>query len=125
MKRLALILARLCPAALAQSAYPPAPKAPLGWQFFAVNGLQFGAAALDIESTQKCIRDRRCFEGNPLVPENHLGAYAVSFSVAGIETWGAYYFKRHRNRLWWSPPSAGTGFHLVGAVHSWRIDRHH
>lgn len=58
---------------------PPMYKPPrtLSTSFFLVNGLHLGLAMLDIATTQHCIADGHCREGNPMMPSS-LGGQLVS-----------------------------------------------
>jgi hypothetical protein len=97
---------------------PPVHKAPrtLSRGFFLMNGLHLGMAAFDVAMTQRCIADRHCQEGNPLMPSSLPGQLSVDFAYVGWGTFVSYRLKRHGSKLWWLSPTAGIVSHAVGVA---------
>ena len=97
---------------------PPADKAPrtLSRGFFLLNGLHLGMAAFDVATTQRCIADHQCKEGNPLMPSSLAGQLSVDFAYVGWGTFVSYRLKRHGSKLWWLSPTVGVASHAVGVA---------
>ncbi|HWA96686.1 MAG TPA: hypothetical protein VG844_18965 [Terracidiphilus sp.] len=85
-------------------------------KFIFINGLHLGLALADTEMTQACIAERRCREGNPLMPSSHAGQLAVDFGFFAYATGTSYWFKKHHSGLWWLPALGGSLAHTAGLV---------
>jgi hypothetical protein len=88
--------------------------------FFLVNGLHLGLAALDVALTQHCIAADRCEEGNPLMPSSLGGQLAVDAALVTSSAFISFHLKKQRSKMWWFSPSIGIGAHAVGAVSGFR-----
>jgi len=78
------------------------------------NGLQFSLAFADIESTQRCIDEHTCREGNPLMPSSQAGKFSVSLGIAAFTAVASYRLKKLRSKGWWVAPAVGIAGHAVG-----------
>ena len=83
--------------------------------YFFVNGLHLGMAVLDVTSTEHCIANHTCREGNPLMPSSAAGQVGVDCALVGYISWVSYRMKKHQSSLWWIAPTTGTAAHAVGA----------
>lgn len=82
--------------------------------YLLLNGLHLGMAIADIASTQHCIADHHCAEGNPLMPSSAAGKYGVSLALVGSSAFFSYHLKKRGNALWWMSPTFGTAAHTLG-----------
>jgi hypothetical protein len=80
----------------------------------------FGAAALDVEGTQRCINAHTCKEGNPLMPKSYGGRYAEMMGLASLTMLESYEMKK-RGHNWWIAPVTSIGMHGFGAAWSLRF----
>ena len=78
-----------------------------------VNALNFGAAAFDVETTQRCIRAGTCHEANPLMPSNRAGQYAQAFAIGAVVGGVSWKLKKDHSRAWWIPPVINASAHLA------------
>jgi hypothetical protein len=111
-----VVLALLLTAKVKCQEKPPAEK--LGVVFWIVNGANFGAAALDVESTQRCIRELKCHEGNPIMPSGRGGQYAEMMGIAAASTFVSAKLKRNGEK-WIVLPVIGITGH--GFAASWNF----
>jgi hypothetical protein len=79
-----------------------------------LNGLQFSLAFADIETTQHCIDEHTCREGNPLMPSSQAGKLAVSLGIASFTAVASFQLKKERSKGWWVAPVMGIAGHAVG-----------
>lgn len=79
-----------------------------------LNGLQFGLAFADIETTQHCIDEHTCREGNPLMPSSKAGMFSVSLGFAAFTAVASYRLKKQHARGWWIAPAVSFAGHAVG-----------
>ncbi len=86
--------------------------------FWAVNAANFGAAALDVESTQHCIHTGACKEGNFLMPSSRAGQYAETMGLAALNLAVSAHLK-HKGERWWIGPVIGVSVH--GFAAGWNL----
>jgi hypothetical protein len=79
-----------------------------------LNGLQFSLAFADIETTQHCIDEHTCREGNPLMPSPQAGKFSVSLGIAAFTAVASYRLKKQRSKGWWVAPAVSIAGHAVG-----------
>jgi hypothetical protein len=79
-----------------------------------LNGLQFGLAFADIETTQHCVDEHSCREGNPLMPSSPAGKLSVSLGIAAFTAVASYRMKKQRSKGWWIAPAVSVAGHAVG-----------
>ena len=79
-----------------------------------LNGLQFTLAFADIETTQHCIDEQTCREGNPLMPSSQAGMLSVSLGIAAFTAVASYRLKKLRSKGWWVAPAVSMAGHAVG-----------
>ena len=79
--------------------------------FIAIESAQFASVALDVESTQRCIREGTCHESNILMGQSRTQEYAVSMGDAALMTVVAYELKKHGVKKWWLVPTVEIGVH--------------
>jgi hypothetical protein len=84
--------------------------------YFLWNGLHLGMAALDVTMTQRCIADRHCKEGNPMMPSSLAGQLSIDFSLVGYGAFMGYEAKKHDNKIWWLPSAVGATAHAAGVA---------
>ncbi len=83
-------------------------------KYFSLNGLQFSMAIADIETTQHCIDEHTCREGNPLMPSSLAGKFSVSLGIAALTAVASYHLKKEHSKGWWLAPTIGIAGHAVG-----------
>lgn len=66
----------------------------------------------DEESTQACIRNRTCYEANPLMGQSRAQAYAVGGAIAGLTIFTALELRKHNH-----PVAAGLLLTVPTVVH--------
>ncbi len=81
-----------------------------------LNGVQFSLAFADIETTQHCINEHTCKEGNPLMPSSQAGKISVSLGFAAFTAVASYRLKMHRSKGWWVAPAVSIAGHAVGVA---------
>lgn len=86
---------------------------PPAWILHAAN---VAATIADVETTQHCLHAGTCSEGNPLMPSNRVGAYAVGFGLVGVETAIAEHERKRGRRGWWFGPVVGGSVHAGAAI---------
>jgi hypothetical protein len=79
-----------------------------------LNGLQFGLSFADIETTQHCVDEHTCREGNPLMPSSPAGKLSVSLGIAAFTAVASYRLKKQRSKGWWIAPAVSIAGHAVG-----------
>ena len=79
-----------------------------------LNGLQFSLAFADIETTQHCIDEHTCREGNPLMPSSQAGKFSVSLGIAAFTAVASYRLKKQHSKGWWIAPAVSIAGHAVG-----------
>lgn len=84
--------------------------------YFLLNGLQLGMALADVETTQHCIANHQCKEGNPLMPSSQAGQISVGLGITAYAAASSYWLKKHKARVWWMPPVVGVVAHTVGVA---------
>ncbi len=98
----------------------PAPPATgrrrLGFSYFLLNGLHLGMAGLDIALTQHCIAERRCREGNPVMPSSLAGSLGVDSALVGLGAFVSGRLESQGSSIWWVTPVAGIATHGAGVV---------
>lgn len=112
------MLGRLCSLAILALALPLSAQQPervVTRTFVALNAAAFGAAALDVASTRRCINAGTCHETNPLMKCSSGCQYARVFGETAVGTLVAYEMKKHGQREWWLVPTAMIGEHGVCA----------
>ena len=86
---------------------------------------QAGAAALDVEMSQRCINKGTCYEANPFMPQNRWGMYAIKGGVITSTFFFGLGIRRSENkgarRLWWIPQGVNIATSLYGASTGWRV----
>jgi hypothetical protein len=97
---------------------PPTPKAPrtISSGFLVLNGLHLGMAVFDVETTQHCIANHHCVEGNPLMPSSQAGQLTVALASVSSFTFISYRLKKRGNKMWRAAPIAGIAAHTVGVA---------
>ncbi len=95
---------------------PPVVKNPrtLSPGFLVLNGLHLGLAILDVETTQHCIADHHCIEGNPLMPSSFSGRLGEDLGLVGYSTFVSYRLRKRDSKLWILAPTVGISAHTVG-----------
>jgi len=79
-----------------------------------LNSLHFSLAFADIETTQHCINEHTCREGNPLLPSSQAGKLGVSLGIATFTAVASYQIKKETTKAWWLAPTVGIAAHTVG-----------
>jgi len=79
-----------------------------------LNSLQLSLAYADIETTQHCIDEHTCREGNPLMPSSQAGKLGVSLGIAAFIAVAGYRLKRESSKGWWVAAAVGIAGHTVG-----------
>jgi hypothetical protein len=95
----------------------PAPvtiRRPIVAPLYLLNGLELGMAALDVETSHRCIVTHHCAEANPLMPSNLAGAMSVTFSLSAFSVFTSYRLKKQGSKMWWISPMVGTVAHTAG-----------
>jgi hypothetical protein len=97
---------------------PPVYRPPrtLTSSFFLMNGLHLGMAALDVATTQHCLADHHCREGNPLMPSSVAGQLSIDLAFVGSGTIISYKLKKEESRGWWLSPLIGVIAHTAGVA---------
>lgn len=111
----ALILFLICAPISAQDvAKYMLPQPVVDWQYITLNSVQVASSIVDIELTQACMKAHTCREGNPLMPSNRAGVYAVQAGWNALQVWGSYWLKKRGSKYWWVVPTVGIGSHAYG-----------
>jgi hypothetical protein len=85
-------------------------------KFFVLNGLHLGMAIFDVETTQHCLADHHCVEGNPLMPSSAGGQLGVNFVLVGFGAYASYKLKKDDCKLWGLSPTIGIIAHTFGVA---------
>ncbi len=109
------MLGRLCSLialtlALPLSAQQPEPRT-VDRHFTELTLASFGAAALDVATTRRCIDAGTCQEANPLMKCSAGCQYARVFGEVGALTLVSYEMKKHGVRKWWLAPTFEISMH--------------
>lgn len=113
------MLGRLCSLlilTLALPLYAQQPRAATTG-FVTLNAAAFGAAALDVATTRRCIDAGTCHEVNPFMKCSAGCQYSRALGDAAVMGLLSYEMKKHRLRSWWVAPTIEIGIHgvLAGA----------
>lgn len=83
----------------------------------------FASMVADLETTQRCLALRTCFERNPLLGSHpsrgRMYKLAVPVNV-GVALAG-WQFKKHGVRWWWIPQGVALGAHTAGTALTWEF----
>ncbi len=91
-------------------------------KFWLALGTAYALTVVDIELTQRCIRQHTCRELNPILGQSRGRAYAVNAAVLVPVTIWSYHRKKDQDRNgrqkgkmpWWLPSVVSSGSHAVG-----------
>jgi hypothetical protein len=83
--------------------------------FVALNAAAFGAAALDVTTTRRCIDANTCHEANPLMQGSAGRQYSIALSTAAAGTLIDYAMEKHGHRVGRLVPWIVMGVHGFGA----------
>ena len=77
-------------------------------------------AIVDVATTQHCIQVGTCREGNPLLPSNTAGMYAVAMGLTAAPILGGHWLHKRKSKAWWVPAAVGIAVH--SAAIGWYVD---
>jgi hypothetical protein len=100
---------------------PAATHPLLNQTYFLLNGLNLGMALADVGLTQHCIADHRCKEGNPMMPSSQAGQIGISVGLFAYGAGTSYWLKKHKSKVWWTPPAVGVVSHIIGVASGLRF----
>ena len=83
--------------------------------FVVLNAASFGAAALDVALTQRCVHAGTCHEANPLMRGSAGRMYGVALGITAAGTLMSYEAKKHDSRTWMIAPIVSISAHGFGA----------
>lgn len=112
------MLGRLCSLLILALALPLAAQQPeriVTPGFVALNTASFGAAALDVALTRRCIHAGTCHESNPFMQGGAGRQYGIALGMAAAGTFVSYKLKKEGSRAWMLTPIIGIGVHGFGA----------
>lgn len=95
---------------------PPRNPRVLDRKFMLLSSVHLGMALADVGLTQHCLAEHQCSEANPLMPSSRAGQLSIGLGGFAYATAASYWLKKHRSRLWWTPPAAGVATHIVGVA---------
>lgn len=108
-----------CPAVYGQAARPEIPnKNPE----LVIDAVWAATAITDMGLTQRCIRSGQCREGNPTLPSNTAGMFAVGDGETALSMWAFHRFRVAHPRLAVLIPAVNIAAHGVGI---WSYARSH
>ncbi len=99
--------------ALPLSAQQPEPRT-VDRPFVILAAASFGAAAMDVASTRRCIDAGTCHETNPLMRGSAGRMYGVALGMQAVGVLVSYKLKQQDSKMWMIAPLVGIGAHGVG-----------